>query len=239
VEHPVAYARSRARSTGLHRYWWLPDRPDRRIPGRLTWDPDNGGDLELLGELREPRILDNHLPSGDVQQYRAKPEEGDRLYPVIHGGRVTTSEIDEPYTLLRSFSLNSVGFDSLPEHPEHVSAGAVLEGAWYADPADIEADRAIFDIRHLSTWVDTSGLETNYPALEGDTEGPYAIIRGHRLPTFSTTYENAVIKLGQHLEQTGDHERTSGIQQTWQLIIDMSPMGELERFTDIATDVRP
>lgn len=219
-------------------HWWLPERPDRRIPGRLTWDPDTGGDLELLGELREPQILDNHLPSGGIQKYRARQHKRDRRYPVIHGSRITKSGHEDAYTLLHSLSLNSPGFHGLTEYPEHISAGAVIHGAWYTDPADIEADRAIFCIRHLSTWVDTEGLETTYPALEGDTDGPYAIIKGHRLPAYSTSHEGAEVKIHQYLEHIGDHDRTSGIQQTWQLVINIAPMGELERFTDIATDIR-
>ena len=156
-------------------HWWLPEHPDRRIPGRLTWDPDNGGDLELMGELREPQILENPLPGGDVQKYRARPSRHDSRYPVIHGGCITRSGHEEAYTLLNSFSLNGPGFHNLAEYPEHIAAGAVLHGAWYNDPADIEADQAVFDIRHLSAWVDTKGIETRFPGLEGDPDGPYAI----------------------------------------------------------------
>lgn len=219
-------------------YWWLPERSDRRVPGRLTWDPDNGGDLELIGELREPQILDNHLPSGEIQKYRAGTNETDRSYSIIHGSRITKSGFEEAYTLLRSFSLNGPGPFGLAEYPEHITCGAVLHGAWYTDPADIEADRAIFSIRHLSTWVDNSGLETKWPALEGDTDGPHTVIKGRRLPAFSTTHDGAEVRLQQTLEHTGDHKRASGIQQDWQLVLACRPTGELESFADIATDIR-
>ncbi len=46
------------------------------------------------------------------------------------------------------------------------------------------------------------------------------------------------MELRQELEATGDQEHTSGVQQTWRLVIRIEPMGELERFTDIATDMR-
>ena len=104
----------------------------------------------------------------------------DRAYPVIHGSHLTRSGREEAYTLLHSLSLNNIAFHGLDEYPEHITAGAVLHGAWYTDPADIEADRAIFDLGHLSTWVDTSGLETKFPSLDGDLDGPYAVIKGHR-----------------------------------------------------------
>ena len=32
-------------------YFWLPDRPDQRVPGRLTFSSTDGGSLSLIGEL--------------------------------------------------------------------------------------------------------------------------------------------------------------------------------------------
>jgi hypothetical protein len=219
-------------------YWWLPEHPKRRVPGRLTWNPNDGGDLQLMGELRPPEILDNRLPDGSVQKYRARPPQLDRHYPVILGSRTTRGGQEEAYTVLHSLSLNNIGFHGLEEYPEHISAGAVLHGAWYTDPADIEADRAIFDFSHLSSWVNTSGLETKYPGLQGDDDGPYVVITGQRLPAFSTAHEGATVDLRQALTHTGDDDHTSGIEQSWRLVIKIEPIGELERFTDIATDIR-
>jgi hypothetical protein len=219
-------------------HWWLPEQPSRRVPGRFTWDPDEGGHLQLMGELREPEILDNHLPNGKVQKYRAHPQDLDRRYSVIHGSRRTASGGEEAYTLLHSLSLNTGGIHGPEEIPEGIAAGAVLHGAWYTDPAEIEADRAIFRLRHLSTWVATGGLETKFPRLEGDAEGPYAVIKGHRRAPFATNHDGAKLELRQVLEHTGDHYHTSGLQQSWRLVISIDPMGELERFTDIATDIR-
>ncbi|WP_162799167.1 hypothetical protein [Nocardioides sp. 616] len=219
-------------------YWWLPDYPDRRVPGRLTWDPDRGGDLKLMGELRKPVILDNHLADGGVQKYRVRPNKLERHYPVILGSHKTNAGREEAYTLLNSLSLNSVGFHGLEEFPEHISPGALLHGAWYTDPSEIEADRAIFDLSHLSSWVNLSGLEIEYPQLSGSHVDPFIVITGTDLPAFSTTHENAIVELRQLLRQTGDHEHASGVDQSWQLVIKIEPMGELERFTDIAIDIR-
>lgn len=219
-------------------YWWLPEDPKRRVPGRLTWDPDDGGGLQLMGELRKPEILDNHLSDGSIQKYRARPPDVDRHYPVIHGSHTTNTGQQEAYTVLQSLSLNNLGFGGLEEYPEHISAGSVLCGAWYTDPAEIEADRAIFDLSHLSEWVNTPGLETTFPRLHGEVDGPYAVITSHRLQAFSTVFGGAAVEIRQTLEPTGDNLHTSGIQQSWRLVITIEPMGELQRFTDIATDMR-
>jgi hypothetical protein len=218
--------------------WWLPENPERRVSGRFTWDPNDGGDLQLMGELREPQILDNPLADGSVQKYRGHPTKLDRRYPVIHGSHKTNTGHEEAYTLLDSLSLNNVGFHGLEEYPEHIAAGAVLHGAWFTDPGDVEADRAIFDLSHLSSWVNNSGLDITYPSLHGDVDGPYAIITANRQPTFSTSYEEARVEIRQVLHPMGDREHTSGVAQTWRLVIKIEPMGELKRFADIATDIR-
>lgn len=51
----------------------------------------------------------------------------------------------------------------------------VLVGAWYTDGDDLQADRAVFDIRHLTTWVDDSGVKTTYPRMDGELNGPWPL----------------------------------------------------------------
>ncbi|RNL64285.1 hypothetical protein EFK50_07085 [Nocardioides marmoriginsengisoli] len=223
-------------------HWWLPveresEQPGRRVPGRFVWEPDEGGDLQLMGELREPKILENHLESGGVQRYRARPSELERRYPVIHGSRTTQGGHEEAYTLLHSLSLNAVGFHGLDELPEHITVGAVLRGAWYSDPSEIEADRAIFDLQHLATWVDQDSIKTEFLPLNDGPNGAHLTIEAHTRPAISTTYDGAEVKLVQRLPHTGS-DHSSGVAQEWQLVIEIKPMGELDRYTDIATDMR-
>jgi hypothetical protein len=191
-----------------------------------------------MGELREPRILDHPLADGSFQKYRAHSTKLDRRYPVIHGTHVTSAGREVAYTLLDSLSRNAIGFHGLDEYPEQISSGAVLSGAWFTDPTDIEADRAIFDLSHLASWVNTSGVKSHYPRLRGDVSGNYSVITAARLAAFATSYEDANIQIVQVLEPTGDGDHSSGISQDWRLVITIEPMGELERFTDIATDIR-
>jgi hypothetical protein len=33
--------------------WWLPERPERRVAGWLSYDPDKGLQLRLIGRLRD------------------------------------------------------------------------------------------------------------------------------------------------------------------------------------------
>jgi len=34
-------------------YWWLPENPTLRVPGTLTFDPETGGKLSLLGSFEQ------------------------------------------------------------------------------------------------------------------------------------------------------------------------------------------
>lgn len=229
---------SESASLDVLAYWWLPDQPGRRVPGRLTWDSDLGGDLKLMGELRKPVILENHLADGSVQRYRSRPNTLERHYPVILGSHITSAGREEAYTLLNSLSLNSVGFHGLQEFPEHISSGALLHGAWYTKPSEVEADRAIFELSRLSRWVNLSGLETEYRQLDGGRDDPFVVITGSDLPAFTITHQNAIVELRQVLLHTGDHELATGVEQSWRLVIKIEPMGELDLFTDIAIDIR-
>ncbi len=34
-------------------YWWLPNRPETKIPGTLTFNPDEGAILDLEGSFKD------------------------------------------------------------------------------------------------------------------------------------------------------------------------------------------
>ncbi len=55
-------------------WWFLPDAPEVRVPGVLTWTPTSGAELELIGGLRgadyemagaddqtDPSVLESNL----------------------------------------------------------------------------------------------------------------------------------------------------------------------------------
>ena len=158
------------------------------VPGRLTWDAEEGGDLDLLGELIPFELKDNVLPDGQVQKYR---EHRTRLENQF---RVSTARSATRRTLSNSFSLNGVGLSGLEEGPEHVATNGVLVGAWYSDREGIEADRAIFHMRHLTSWVDTDSITTRYPHLDGDLEGPYIVITARQAQALITSFEDTEIR---------------------------------------------
>lgn len=214
-------------------YWWLPNHENHKVPGRLTWDAERGGDLDLLGELIPLELKDNVLPDGQVQKYRERRTKLQNQFPIIHG--VVRRQA---FTLLNSFSLNGVGLSGLNESPEHIATNGVLVGAWYTDREGIEADRAIFHLRHLTTWIDTDSITTNYPHLNSDPDGPYIAITARRAPSYTARFDDTEVRIWNELEPVGDQRTHSGINHAWRLTVRTDDPSLLEKLTDVASDLR-
>lgn len=214
-------------------YWWLPQHEAHKVPGRLTWDAEDGGNLELLGELIPFELKDDVLPDGQVQRYRERRTKLQNQFPIIHG-----EARDEALTLLNSFSLNGIGLSGLEERPERIATNGVLVGAWYSDRDGIEADRAIFHMRHLTNWVDTDSITTRHPHLQGDLEGPYIIITARQAEAHTAIFEDTEIRIWNELHPTGDRTTHSGVDHAWRLTVRTDMPSQLERLTDVAIDLR-
>ncbi|GAB3263590.1 hypothetical protein GCM10027425_28110 [Alteromonas gracilis] len=214
-------------------YWWLPRYETHRVPGRLVWDPERGGDLDLLGELIPFELKDNVLADGRVQKYREHRTRLQNQFPIIHG-----KVGNQAFTLLNSFSLNGVGLYGLEEGPELVATNGVLVGAWYSEQEGIEADRAIFHMRHLTSWVDIDSITTKYPHLEGDIEGPHIVITAHQAETLTTSFGDTEIRIWNALDPTGDRTTHSGVNHAWRLTVRTDEPSRLDKLTDVAIDLR-
>lgn len=191
--------------------WWLPDHPDHRVFGTLTWDADEGGSLLLQDELRPVVWLDNVLADGSVQTYRNDRGETQRTYPLIYG------QVEHrAYTLLDSFRLNAHEYDE-DERTEKVHVNRFLEGAWFDDPDELRVDRLVVDMRHLTGWVNHSGLEVEWPQPDGADTGVFAVVTAKTLPPFETNSDGVTLRLTQALGGTGDHVHALGVEQHWAL----------------------
>lgn len=47
-------------------YWWLPEYPDKQVPGTLRYDPENGAILELMGVLGKEHSFDEAFDTAPV-----------------------------------------------------------------------------------------------------------------------------------------------------------------------------
>lgn len=122
-------------------YWWQPENPDNKIAGRLSFNPDTGGQLSLLGDLDGIERLG---------------KMGDQI--TIHG----ISESGKQYSLFEclknSSSLVSSGF---------LSSGylvtTIIKGHFFANLDDIRFDSFRVYFKHLDDWLGQVILFITFP----------------------------------------------------------------------------
>ena len=131
-------------------HWWLPSAPDERIAGVLSFDPDEGLTLRLIGGW----TLEDDTPteSGVVRDDRM-PE-----LPLIHGmsaGQLITL-VDVFITKIERFR---VGFRG-PADATTAHAMTAIVGCHLDDPDSTVFEGAIATIENLSSWSRLSGLRS-------------------------------------------------------------------------------
>lgn len=208
--------------------WWLPEHEENKVPGVLSWDPDGGGTLRLIGQLWPVVLLENKLPSGQVQKYRDHSHDRDRTYPVVLGQVEKTA-----YTLLNAFQTMKRDW-SLEQSTETVHVNALLEGAFFDGP-DLEVDHARFRVRDLAGWVDVSGLDVSHPRMDRTGE-EFAIVSATARPDFVVASAGPKVALGHRLGVSVRGNESAGIEQDWVLRVDQDQVAPLQSFVEVASD---
>lgn len=215
--------------------WWLPGNTNKKVSGRFTWTAEAGGELQLLGHLRPDEWIEEELQDGSVQRVRhgrvRTPAE--LSYDIVHG-----QAEQRAYTLLDCFSTSrreSMN-DSLFREAVHVNR--VLEAnAWFVDLGDIAFDGAWIDLRHLATWLDTSGFDVRHPVFDGSGE-EFAIIVARRLPPLETSHDGGTIGFAQSLKGVGDELHLAGVEQDWQFRMAFPEKRTISFLADTASDLQ-
>ena len=210
--------------------WWLPEHEYHQVFGTLTWSADDGGTLHLHDELKPVVWLDNVLADGAVQKYRDDRGEFQRTYPLIFGRAGNRA-----YTLLDSFRLTAREYDE-ENRTEKVHVNRFLDGAWFDDADELRVDRVAITMRHLTGWVDHSGLEVTWTSADEGDEDVFGVVTARTLPAFVTQHGRMTVRLTQGLKGTGDHMHDLGFAQWWSLRLRQPEPDPLHTFVDAASD---
>lgn len=212
--------------------WWLPEHEDHKVFGTFRWDPATGGVLQLQGEMRPIVIKDNVLADGSVQKYRDHPSRAEKQYPVIWG------QVErQAYTLLNCFQLSVRELD-LDDSIERVHVNRLLEGAWFDYPNELDGDRVVIDLRHLTGWVNQSGLSTHHPRHDNGEADQFSVITARILPTLRAQHGDTSVRFFQSLQEHGDHIHDVSIKQRWSLSLVADKPSPLTTFMDTASDIQ-
>jgi hypothetical protein len=130
--------------------WWLPERPERRVPGILRISGEGRCTLELLGEMRPWGELGDvtQQPRGTLRTVTSRHLDDAGRFPRIHG-QVGVTE----WTLEKCGQIhqerNLMG--GLPL--EQLSVQVAFKGIWYETGEVPAGDRLIAQMQWLSYWV--------------------------------------------------------------------------------------
>lgn len=212
----------------MHGFWWLPGHQDQRVPGVLSWDPNTGGTLRLVGQLWPIVIQHSVLPDGHVQEYRDRTHDTDRSYPVVYGEAENAA-----YTLLNTFQIRKRDW-SLTQSSETVRVNSVLKGGFFGTP-ELHVGQALFRLRDLAGWIGANGLELAYPdePWVGDW---FATVSATRLPKFVVPSRGPSVALEHRLEVSINGNESARINQDWVLCIDYGRLCPLQTLVDVASD---
>lgn len=211
--------------------WWLPETPDHKVPGWLRYDTENGGELRLSGSLRAPEWIENRQGEKVVQRVIREPARDQRIYPRIHGqsGRRIFHLEDSFQVSIERYLCRE------DDSAEKVHVNWLLTGAWFDGEDQVEFDKAVVRLQHLTDWVDHTGLETNY--FFGKPGAPYAETRATSLPPFHTEIaDDCNLIVWQELSGDGDGRNEVILKQNWTLTVRAAETRALDFFTDRVSD---
>lgn len=119
--------------------FWLPDNPTRKVGGRLTFDPQDGLQLQLFGSLLSIKDIE----VGGVQI---------RIHGATREGQLTLERC-----FLAKAEIIGSEVPSQTYHPE-----LVLDGEHISDVESLNVDRAYIGLFNLSQWVWRNGVTVDH-----------------------------------------------------------------------------
>ena len=180
--------------------FWPAAHPKKRLPGRLTFDPRDGGRLEVVGAFHDPKdvIAKARAEAGEAVSVGLSELLG-LDSPAI---RIIGDTADGPVTLDQC--LGELGTYHVP---------LVLAGAHVLDSQPLRFQAADFRIRHFVRWSGTSGLRPSL--VVQDDPRRIEEVRIVHTPVPDTTVDVPHGQLVLHLPYTfrGDHVAESVVEQ--------------------------
>lgn len=145
-------------------HWWRPEDPDNKVPEVLTYSPDKGLRLQLLGgwkyNVTRPGENGSTIITDELQRWLVVVGIGDGKFITLMSVHVTTA---------RSFSLG--GMFGTPDKLE-LRAHTALVGVHMDDPDEPAFTAASAHVEDMTVWSRRTGIqETHHFEPERDLSG--------------------------------------------------------------------
>lgn len=216
-----------ALSVDVQGQWWLPDRPEHPVFGTFRWDDDSGGELDLAGEL-QAAYEDITVADGSTQRMRVHRAAA-REYPVVLG-----EGNNQLFTLLDCLQSSHRRID-FQRYAERVHVNRLLLGSHTDRDEELQFERVITGLRHLTAWVGMTGLERN---SDHEKPGVFSSVTAKVLPPMETQIDDGKLRLFQGLAESGDHVHDLGLRQSWSFDLDLDHPEPLDRLAEVASDLQ-
>lgn len=219
-----------------HGEWWLPERPERRIPGTLTVSDDGSAELLVIGEFRSVFEEGETSTSEDgkttqVTMTQAALEQAGTYPRVVGqvGNRYVT--LEDCYRTRHDRNLMG-GLAT-----ERLRCGHVFTGLGFEANEPAEFDGIAVELKWLSHWLQETSIEETHEFSE--KEGPRSItLKASQLPARVLEMDFGTVTLGHGFGFKGDriHERT--LEQGHFFRIELPVLVAPENLADIASDLQ-
>jgi hypothetical protein len=171
--------------------FWLPESPEQKIAGRLTFSPQEGGELKLIGSFAHPTSF---LES---QSYPRIFGIASRKELTLDRCRVSNEGIEMPGIMRQEFLV-----------------GSVLAGMQLPSNAPLEFSSISVTIDNLEEWVGRSGTSVTFNPRQVSGRDVFGfVIEYEPMPHETSAYSNGEVELGFTYGLGGDHLRESRLTQ--------------------------
>lgn len=201
--------------------WWLPDNPERRISGWLTFDSQNGVVLRLVGAFRDFFSDGERRSDGSVLTTEAALEHSGS-YPRILG--LVGSKAITLESCFRTTANSHIFGGGLAS--ETIHADRMYRGAWYEPDEGACGDRITVALTHLVYWLRPASLHESWiidSPPERLAEEPRIEIAARDVPSVVIERPDGTLSLIQRLGLSGD--RISGRSITQDFDVRFEPSG--------------
>lgn len=219
--------------------WWDPKRESHKVPGILTFRPQSGAELRLLGSLSGMFDEAEHtVTKGSGTTSVTKDTLSSGKYSRLHGNAE-----DGLSTLEDCFRTESTNTFRRGMGSETIRVNQVLKGALFEDGEALEATGTSFGILHLTDWIDQTGITEEWSWREdgGPLQGnePRFKLEARDKPdqSIKTGNGNAVF-LKHRLGISGDTMAARSLTQGFFWRVDVPNKVGLNDLIEVASDLQ-